>query len=66
VANGIDGVIDFAGQTIMGNPANLPANNGGDTTYYNTDNIHYTQFRGTLLAPIIQSALEALFPELFN
>jgi hypothetical protein len=43
-ANGIYGVIDFADQAIMGNPANLLANNGGNTTYYNTDNIHYTQF----------------------
>ena len=42
-ANGIDGVIDFAGQTTMGNPTNLRANNGGDTAYYNADNIHSIQ-----------------------
>jgi hypothetical protein len=65
-SNGIDGVIDFAGQSIIGNPANLPANNGGNTTYYNSDNIHYTQFGGTLLAPIIQSSLKVLLPGLFN
>ena len=65
-ANGIDGVIDFAGQAIMGNPANLPVNNGGNTTYYNSDSIHYSQFGGTLLAPIIQSSLRVLLPRLFN
>ena len=65
-ANGIDGVIDFAGQTIMGNPVNLPANNGGDMSYYNADNIHYTQFGSTLLAPIMQSSLKVLLPGLFN
>ena len=37
----------------MDNRANLPANNGGNTTYYNSDNIHYTQFGGTLLTPVM-------------
>ena len=62
-ANGIDGVIDFAGQPTMGNPTNLRANNRGDTTYYNADNLHYTQFGGTLLGPIMQTALKVLFPK---
>jgi hypothetical protein len=63
---GIDGVMDFAGQAIMGNPANLPLNNGGVTTYYLSDNIHYTTTGAALLTPIIQSTLKTLLPGVFN
>jgi hypothetical protein len=49
-ANGIDFIIDVASDSIMGNPANLPANNGGDTTWY-LDNAHPTTAGQARLVP---------------
>ena len=38
-ANGVDDCIDLSSAAHAG-PLNLPANNGGDTTWYMADNIH--------------------------
>jgi|SRR5580692_9123580 hypothetical protein len=49
-ANSIDGVLDLASDAIMGNPANLPVNNGGVDTYFLSDNVHPTPLGSGLLA----------------
>jgi hypothetical protein len=58
IANGIDGVIDFASQPIMGNPANLT-----NTLYYNTDLIHPTALGQSLLVPIAQPIIASYVPQ---
>ncbi len=60
--HGIDGVVDIASEPTCGNPANLPANNGGATTYYDSDNIHYNDTCGALFAPIVKAKLKATAP----
>ena len=57
--NGIDYIIDFARQTFMGNPANLPVNGGG-TTYFQSDNIHPTTFGQSLLVPIFAAVMTSV------
>lgn len=59
-SNNIDYIMDFAGDTIMGNPNNLPANNGGDTTYYRSDNVHPTDVGQARLAAVAATTLNTI------
>lgn len=59
-ANNIDAIADFGNDSIMGNPANLPLNNGGDTTYFNSDNTHPTTVGHARLAPILHTILDPI------
>jgi lysophospholipase L1-like esterase len=59
-SNGIDYVIDLAGETTMGNIANTT-----NATYYNSDNIHPTDTGSALLAtnqvtPVINTILASI------
>lgn len=55
VANGIDGIFDFASDPIMGNPANLT-----NLTYYQADEVHPTQYGQSLLVPYVTSTMNTL------
>jgi hypothetical protein len=63
-ANGIDYIVDFASDSIMGNPANLPVNNGGITTYFNSDNIHPTTVGQARLVPILAPVMNQILATL--
>ena len=58
--HGIDGIFDMASDAIMGDPANLPLNNGGVTTWYSADNVHPTQAGQARLAPIWLATVNAI------
>lgn len=59
-------MLDLASEATCGNPANLPANNGGITTWYNSDNIHYTATCGALLGPVAVTSIKTVYPGLLN
>jgi hypothetical protein len=63
-SNGIDYIVDFASDSIMGNPANLPVNNGGVTTYFNSDNIHPTTVGHARLVPILTPVMNTILATL--
>jgi hypothetical protein len=58
-ANGIDGIFDFASDSIMGNIANTT-----NATYYNSDQIHPTTAGHARLAPIWGATLSAVIATL--
>jgi hypothetical protein len=65
LSNGVDYVFDLAGEPTVGNPANLPVNNGGDTTWYDSFSIHPQDVSSALLAtnqvtPVMNTILAAI------
>jgi hypothetical protein len=57
---GVDFIVDFASDSIMGNPANLPVNNGNVLTWFNSDNIHPTTAGHARLVPILTPAMNTI------
>jgi hypothetical protein len=63
-AHNVDFIMDFAGDAIMGNPANLPMNNGGDTTWYQADSTHPTDAGQARLATVAATYLDPIIAAL--
>ena len=57
--HGIDYIIDFASDSIMGASSNLPVN-GGSSLYYSSDSIHPTSAGQARLVPIFSAVMASV------